>query len=170
MLSPYIFWFIPRKVDTWPYQGPILGVCLKSSRAQILMLFISQETICVVLDITAGRVELKTKCRVFSFNNQTLLSCQHWPIRRHTMGWQPIRGLGQHHAWGQTVIFIIIADLHKRLSMEMLLEECFCSVIMETIFQQGSWLRPAPPPHNQEFLAAAQGLWRMTQLTQIQTG
>ncbi len=37
--------------------------------------------------------------------------------------------------------------------MEMLLEECFCSVIMETIFQQGSWLRPAPPPHNQEFLA-----------------
>lgn len=61
-------------------------------------------------------------------------------------------------ARGQTVIFIIIADLHKRLSMEMLLEECFCSVIMETIFQQGSWLRPAPPPHNQEFLAAAQGL------------
>ena len=59
------------------------------------------------------------------------------------MGWQPIRGLGQHPAWGHTVIFIM-ADLHKRLSMEMLLEECFCSVIMGTIFQLGSGLRPGP--------------------------
>ena len=85
VLSPAISWLILSKSRHVAFtQGPILGVCLISSRARILMLFISQETICVLLDITSrggGRVELKTWSCVFSFNNQTSLSCQHWPMR-----------------------------------------------------------------------------------------
>ena len=89
------------------------------------MLFISQETICVLLDITSrggGRVELKTWSCVFSFNNQTSLSCQHWPmrgqVRGHTGQWEASERDGDntparpgtnsdfhHHCWpSQTII------------------------------------------------------------------
>ena len=165
-LNPAIFWLILSKSRHMAFSGAYFR-CLfdkfKSTGPNVV--HISRNDLCVVLDITKQRrVELKTHgpwSRVFSFNNQTSLSCQHWPMRGQTGGetgqWEASERETRttpHPARGQTVIFIIIADLHKRLSMEMLLEECFCSVIMETIFQQGSWLRPAPPPHNQEFLAA----------------
>ena len=163
-LNPAIFWLILSKSRHMAFSGAYFR-CLfdkfKSTGPNVV--HISRNDLCVVLDITKqGRVELKTHaavCLVLITRPRCHVSIGQWEDklgekRANEKLLERETRTTPHPARGQTVIFIIIADLHKRLSMEMLLEECFCSVIMETIFQQGSWLRPAPPPHNQEFLAA----------------
>ena len=155
-LNPAIFWLILSKSRHMAFSGAYFR-CLfdkfKSTGPNVV--HISRNDLCVVLDITKqGRVELKTHaavCLVLITRPRCHVSIGQWEDkqgekRTNEKLWRERETrTTPRPARGQTVIFIIIADLHKRLSMEMLLEECFCSVIMETIFQQGSWPRPASP-------------------------
>ena len=90
-LNLAIFWLILSKSRHMAFSGAYFR-CLfdkfKSTRVLVLFTYLKKRSLCCVGYYEAGEEggAQNPWSRVFSFNNQTLLSCQHWPMRGQTGG------------------------------------------------------------------------------------